>query len=167
MSRPPQAFLLTGAVGICIGLTTAMVIVPRSATGYPTTTVSSGVNPVVSVGGAIYIPSSGTSITPISAPADQDLIITDVVLGITNTYSSDCDANFQVELGDGSTTLGQFAVGYPNLDKAQLHNETISFSSGIRIAAGDALHVSVTSPWVSCGYVHTLNYTVSGYHAQP
>lgn len=162
--RSPQP-LLTGAIGLAIGLTIAIAITPQTATGYPTAAVSTGINPVVSTGGSIM--GSVGSATAITAPADQDLVITDIVLGVTNTYSYDCEGNFVVEASSAGTPLGQFAVGHPNLDQAQLRSEVISLRSGLRVAAGASLDLTLSAPYRACGDLHTLHYTISGYHAQP
>ncbi len=164
MTKSFQQPILTGAIGISIGLFLTLLLMPRAATGYPTTTVSMGQNPVVSVGGTL---SEGGTTSVFTAPADQDLIITDVVFGVTNTYSYYCDGNFQVQLHRGSEHVAQFAVGHPNLDQSQLRNEVISLNSGIRISAGEALDLSFNRAWRDCGDFHTLNYTLSGYYAQP
>jgi hypothetical protein len=162
----PTPTLLTGAIGLGLGIGLAVAVVPRVATGYPATAVSTGANPVVSAGGLISVDSSETAI---SADTGQDVVITDLVMGITNTYSYYCEANFQVSatLADG-TVVGRFAVGMPNLDQSQLRNEIVSFRSGLRVPAGDSLTLSLTAPWRDCGdSYYTLNYTVSGYQAQP
>ena len=137
----------------------------NNAIGYPVSTTSLGANPIVSTGGTVSINSVSTATT---APPNQDLIITDVVLGVTNSYSYYCEANFQVVLTtSGGASLGNFVVGHPNLDASQLRNEVISLRSGLRVPANESVQVAINNIWKDCGNYYTLNYTLTGYLAQP
>jgi len=140
-------------------------VASSEAVGYPSgPAVSTGTNPVISQGGVL--PLGGTS-TVLTAPADQDIVVTDVVLGVTNaTYY--CEGSFEVAATVGSELKGQFAVGAPNLEQAQLKNETISLRSGMRVTAGSSLNLEFSHTYRDCGDGYfRLNYTVSGYYAQP
>jgi hypothetical protein len=140
-------------------------VASSEAVGYPSgPTVSTGANPVISQGGVLLL---GGTDTVLTAPADQDIVVTDIVLGVTNaTYY--CEGSFQVAAMVGSELKGQFAVGTPNLEQGQIRNEIISLNSGIRVPAGSSLNLEFNYHYRDCSdSSFRLNYTASGYYAQP
>ncbi len=150
------------------------------AIGYPAgATVSLGVNPVVSQGGSMNIPyASSTSAELITAPSDQDLIITDLVLdGAANSQS--CVEQWRVDLTLPGSTLASISVS-PKFRHYVGHSYTadnnfdgaqhLQLRSGIRIPAGATAQLEASPYHYSgCGTSRTaeLIWTVSGYYAQP
>jgi len=141
----------------------------RDAAGYPAgPSISYGSVPVISSGGTL----NGTTVeTPLTAPSDQALIITDVVLSASDSQY-DCRGSVTVSVSDGSETLGNFVVGlgvntynysvYQPISNTQL-------SSGIRIAPGSTLQIQSSEhrTWSCSGSGMEVQYTLSGYYAQP
>ena len=128
------------------------------AIGYPSgTTVSMGENPVWSVGGEHNTSAPHIVIT---APDDQDAVVTDVVL------SFDCGScSPQVDLKAGGQTLGSYAYRHmEHYGASRSHTSspfpiTHSYRSGLHVPAGESLTIQVSS--------NSVNYSLSGYHAQP
>jgi hypothetical protein len=142
--------ILTTGLAICLGAFGAVAILPTVAIGYPAgSAVSMGSNPIHSWGGIT------ASADVLTAPSEQDLVITDVTL----TCNSTCDTRVQLQRSDG-TSVGMFWVSggygssYDSLSIQQM------FSSGLRIPAGQALSLISSSG-------AQVAYTLSGYQAQP
>jgi hypothetical protein len=147
-----------------------------SAIGYPAgAAVSSGTNPVVSAGGTV---SWGSSTDLFTAPVDQDLVITDIVLsGNTSRYS--CKAQAWVHLETDSRTLGEFSVGTPVMVTSSWmssggeSNLVVDFESGLRLPAGETARLRVTTSGMAfdCSASDpshvVVNYAIGGYLAQP
>jgi hypothetical protein len=143
---------LLATMAVALGLSLSSL----PATGYPAgATVSLGSNPLWSEGGTI---GSGTTDLPIvTAPADQALVVTDLLV------SGECNScNVQVVLKAGSRTIGSvrlysYATGgnYSSSPRWIGH----SFSSGLVVPAGETLTMSTTE--------YRIDYTLSGYYAQP
>ena len=128
------------------------------AIGYPSgTTVSMGENPVWSVGGQH---SSSAPHIVITAPDDQDAVVTDVVLSFG---CGSCTS--QVDLKAGGQNLGSFM--YRQLEHygaSRSHTSTPvpiahSYRSGLHVPAGESLTIEVS--------YSAVNYSLSGYYAQP
>ncbi len=138
------------------------------AIGYPATgATGADRNPIVSAGGTV----SGSSVVPIlTAPADQDIVITDVILGARDHYS--CMAQAQVSITDGATVLGSFAIGLntqrPDYTIYKPH-VAARLESGILIQAGMPVELQIhhTGGLHCDGGLMEIDYTVSGYLAQP
>ena len=166
---------LIAALALCLGITLAS----SEAIGYPAgSAISFRDNPVVSIGGTAY--SGEAAKILFTAPADQDLVITDVVLGSTSNLV--CQRTHKTEISSSSgDVLGQYetASGYTKTwgsgwgassdGRAVSH----SYSAGLRVAAGDTLLVGVVQTGAystdSCDseHSHGVRYSVSGYHSQP
>jgi hypothetical protein len=147
-----------------------------SAIGYPSTgAVSLGANPVFSVGGAIYHASDDIVVT---APIDQDLVVTDAVL--TSSTDTRCKRAHRTTLTLSSgATVGRIQGNSPVYDA--YGNGTTSdpgsagtyhFESGIRIPAGESLTMAVSQRWqygADCdsATAYGVYYLFSGYEAQP
>ncbi len=144
------------------------------AVGYPAgAVVSAGANPIVSVGGEVRHASSTDLLT---APSDQDIILTDLVL--TSWSDMDCKRSHQSRLILSSgTVVGEFetnsgnAMRYYDYDSDSGLSISHSFSSGLRVPAGETLSLEVnqTGNFGSCdsGGGYGVRYAVSGYQAQP
>jgi hypothetical protein len=153
--------IATLAIGLGFSLASS------DAVGYPAgAAVSMGGNPVVSFGGTRN--SAGTdAIGP--APADQDLVITDIYLsgnGVHSTYHA-CRWTVSLESETG-VTLGVFKTwSQVNYASNSIGNENIfvPLQSGVRVPAGESLSLVVAQD--SGGTSCSIAYTLSGYHAQP
>ena len=171
---------LTTVLALGLGATLTHALTPSTAAGYPAgASVSYGGNPVVSSAGTVALGSSESALT---APAGQDLVITDAILSVSSSAGSCMGAvDFTLQLSDG-TALGHFtsdvsgyhewidgyryaAYGYTSgTDPTQ----AVHFASGIRVPAGETVDVRVTGRAIRCSAGNvSARYTLSGYLAQP
>jgi len=169
-----------------LGLITVLAIglgyslASSNAAGYPAgPVVSMGSNPIVSSGGSLSIPyGSAASTGLVTAPADQDLIITDLVLD-GGTDSLSCIEHWRVDLTIPGETLASSSVS-PRYRVRSDYNYSVDnnfegashlrLQSGIRIPAGTTAQIEASSYLVSgCGTSRSgeLIWTMSGYYAQP
>ena len=144
---------LIAALAIGLGYTLSSA----QAVGYPAgAAVSYGANPVVSVGGLI----DDATITLISAPADQDLVITDLLLTM---YVGNCNSSITLTNSAGDTVAQVRLKGVEHRggdDAAHwLSSVEHSFKSGIPVPAGENLNMTEGG---SCD----VAYTASGYYAR-
>lgn len=163
-----QLFTIVGlAAGL--GATLTMALQAKTAVGYPAgASVSAGSNPVVSAGGHFDGPGLAS---PLSATADQALIITDVILSASDV-DTDCLASTSVTITDGTSVLAQFSVGV-SFDSRSYDNWSpqlnAQLGSGIRIAPGRTMEIQATERYQR--YCNDggldIDWTVSGYYAQP
>jgi hypothetical protein len=139
------------------------------AIGYPGSGATGAArNPIVSAGGTV----SGSSVVPLLlAPPDQDIVITDVVLGARD-HGYSCMAQAQVSITDGATVLGSFAIAlstqhsdYTTYDS----HVTARLESGMLIRAGMPVELQIhhTGGAYCDGGLMEIDYTVSGYLSQP
>lgn len=138
-SRFQLGLIATLSVGLGFSLSSSEAI------GYPAAAVSMGSNPVWSVGGT---PSATETLT---APADQDMIITDV-------HMSNTDGHWlHLEMFLDGVSIAGFASENSN------HRIASPFRSGIRVPAGETLTMHFS------GYygLSSVRHTISGYYAQP
>jgi len=121
--------------------------------------VSTGTNPIFSFGGVV---SSDTS-TVFTAPSDQMMIITDVVLTMN---SSSCTARVNLETASGNISNFKLHSNYVNNNGWGNPSGTAptvvahSFRSGIPVLVGDSLQ------FVESGGC-SVAYSLSGYYAHP
>jgi len=162
-SRFQLGLIATLAVGLGFSLSSSEAI------GYPAgAAVSLGTNPVVSTGGQLV---GSDSATPLTVPSDSSLVITSVALSAFNA-SSGCLANSSVVISDGTDDLARYAVGLGRSSSSYSNYVPIlvaDMSSGIHIPAGATLTMtSQPHYWSGCSSdVLNIEYTVSGYYAQP
>ena len=152
------------------GLGLALSTTP--AIGYPAgSAVSYGSNPIVSSGGLVY---EGGTATVLTAPEDQDVIVTDVLL--SSGSDSYCLRAHQSTLTLSSgTVVGKFdtssawAKQYGDWDSSSGLSVNHTFGSGLRVPAGESLTLSAGAHWSvgSCSGSHGVAYSVSGYQSQP
>ena len=134
-------------------------------------TVSMGSNPIVSFGGSMGVPTTGEVSTELAAPADKDLVLTDMNISGSTNYS-DCSENWPVTFTIDGTTVAVFTTG-PNMLGSNRGDQRFqqTFVSGIRIPAGQTMTMStLRSEWNgSCGWarIAEIRWTFSGYYAQP
>ena len=154
-SRFQLGLIATLAVGLGLSLA------PSDAVGYPAgAAVSYGANPVFSVGGH---PGSSDTTTVLTAPSDQAAIVTDLAITAIG-YDGGMACTTTVTLLDpGGTNSAAYRVASnsgPYTSTFAPTSVVQSFSSGIAVAPGDTLRISVSG---TC----TVSYTLSGYYAQP
>jgi len=155
--------LLTLAAGWAFAVT----MMPSPADGYPGgSTVSTGSNPVVAAGGRLAY--SGETNTVFTAPSDQNIVVTDVVLtGATTTY--DCRGQSRVIISsDSVTTLASFTVDQRGHGSSSTGSISANYTSGLPVLAGESLYIRTEGNFQSCGTAyHHVDYSLAGYHAQP
>ncbi len=164
---------LTTALSLSLGATLTMVLTSQEAIGYPAGTVSTGVNPVVTGGGSMDMPTSGdATATLVTAPEDQDVIITDLAISGTSDTSS-CSERWPVSLRTSTgTNLGEYTAGIGSSNDYSFPGELqLHLLSGIRVPAGESLELSThRNEWGgSCSWSRTATFrwAISGYQAQP
>jgi len=142
---------LTTSLAVGLGAMATMALMPLSAIGYPASgSISLGSNPVQAWAGTV----NHTGATVVTAPSDQDIVVTDLIL----SCNSSCDARASLTRSDG-TLVGSFWVsgGYgSSYDTLSIQYQ---LSSGIPVPAGQSLSISTS--------YDTIAYTLSGYLAQP
>jgi len=153
-------FLVAG-LALALGLSLSV----PDAKGYPAgAAVSLGTNPVFSQGGSVE---RGDADSVLTAPADMDLVITDVSLGIfTNHYYCKQVLGVRLYLVD-ETILARYPIMIDIYRHGGIYNQTVNMQSGIRLPAGEAMLL-----WVESGASEgcsdaRVDYTFSGYYAQP
>ena len=169
---------LTVGLAVCLGAVATIALSPQDAIGYPAgPTVSAGHNPVVSAGGTT---AWNSSVDLFTAPADHDIVITDIVLS-GNTDSHRCKAQAWVKMDSASGTLGEFSVGTPVLytnswvASGGETNLVVDLASGLRLPAGETAQLSVSTEGMNydCDSATSapnrvrVHYAISGYLAQP
>jgi hypothetical protein len=154
-SRFQLGLIATLAVGLGFSLASS------EAVGYPAgAAVSLGTNPVWSVGGN---PGSTDTITALTAPSDQAAIVTDVAItasGYNGGYP--CITTVTLLDPDGTSAAAYRVVSNASPYSSSWGPNSVvqAFSSGVAVAPGDTLRISVAG---NC----TISYTLSGYYAQP
>lgn len=150
---------LFGIAAIIFALGYFMSSLP-SAEAYPQgPSVSLGSNPIFSMGGD----SSGTLLT---VPSDQSIVISDVVLGASGSGSNRnaCTGVVNI-LNSSNTILASFRLSsdtspYYSSQSNIAGQLSHQFGSGILVQPNDSLSIDISG---NC----TINYTISGYYAQP
>jgi len=140
------------------------------AVGYPSgTAISTGVNPVVSASGHIDLSSAThTEVAVMTAPADQDLIITDVVVGMLQN-SDGCRATGHFEVVDSEgNSLANVPIQNPHLANGAINPVQINLDSGLRVPAGRTVDLNWGFVYHYCGFTsYDLDWVLSGYLAAP
>lgn len=157
--RSYGSFLL--ALVACVAL--SVLVTSQQAVGYPAgVAVSTGSNPVVSSGGTLSLDTSAASV--ITAPADQDVVLTDLLVGMS-AHNNNCFAEAVGTIGTSSDPeLAVFSIGR----LAYTAGTSFKLQSGIRIPAGESATLSLRSRYLYClSSNYEVHYTVSGYLAQP
>jgi hypothetical protein len=148
-SRFQLGLIATLAVGLGFSLSSSEAI------GYPAgAAISMGSNPLWAKGGEV----DASSVTVISAPADRDVVVTDVLLTYRN---ANCHPTVSIRTGAGELLAKFFMYQDQDSDKTMQPTTIMhSFSSGLPVAAGGALELQEHD---DCN----VAYTLSGYYAQP
>jgi len=140
-SRFQLGLMATLAVGLGFSLSSS------EAVGYPATAVSMGSNPSWSSAGKTEGYGSETDL--ITAPPDQDAMVTDIYF--STNYSTH---EVKLALDDGSV-VGRYYVHHGAGGEVER-----SLAHGIRIPAGRTLVLQWSSSY-------TILHNVSGYYAHP
>ena len=164
--------LISTSLAFLLGATAILFYSQQKAdAALPGSAISYGQNPVTSIGGTAY---DGETKVLFTAPADQDIIVTDLIL--TSYSDMDCKRNHKSEiiLGSGAV-LGQFET-HSSISRGSYSSSAglavqHAFSSGVRIPANDTLTFVVTQTGAdgSCsgtGANYGVRYMLSGYYAQ-
>ena len=131
-----------------------------SANAYPTNTVSTASNPIFAFGGQTAASSTSTLV---AAPADQRMIITDIVITMVGNNGNDPCYN-RVSIQTGAGNMADFVIAsdtfYQNnyMPPGQISH---SYRSGIPVEPNDSFGIT------NHGSVCTISYSLSGYYAQP
>lgn len=165
----PDTIHLSLITALAIGLGAAMThgLWSNPAAGYPAgSAVSAGSNPVVAQGGRVGY--SGSSETVFTAPADQNIVVTDVVLTGAST-SGDCYGQVGVILSTPSASnLAHFSVDDRTYAQSTSTVVTAHYQSGLPVLAGESLTIRSSGNFRTCGPdFYAVDYSISGYLAQP
>ena len=148
-SRFQLGLIATLAVGLGFSLSSSEAI------GYPAgAAVSTGTNPLWAVGGNHY---PGAAMEIITAPSDQEIVVTDILMTFECTS---CTPTVILKANDTTISRTVFrhyrsGSGYATTSVPLRH----TFSSGLPVPAGQTLTMEVSA--------NSVDYTLSGYYAQP
>lgn len=132
----------------------------KMALAYPESSSSTGSNPIFAFGGTTAASATSTLAT---APSDQRMIITDIVLTISGQANyTPCinRINIQTDAGNKADFV---LVSDTNYNDYYLKPTQVSHSyrSGIPVNPGEIL--GITNHGSTC----TISYSLSGYYAKP
>ena len=179
MSTTRFHLVLTTTLAASLGALSVVALQSPTAVAYPSTgVVSLGSNPVISGGSSLPIPMEGDASSTgfITAPADQDLVITDLILQ-PGTDQMTCMEQWDAQLKLGPDTVAQIRLVTPfYYNQGHVtnthHGEQIALESGIRIPAGQSADFEVQSLYRDGAYCYptrtaSVAVTWSGYLSQP
>ena len=128
------------------------MVASNPAQGHPTgMVVSTGTNPIVNVAGQL---SSSAWVAVLTAPASQDIVVTDLVFSANHSGAGEPE----LRLASTTETVGRYFIfGGSYYGGGPAH---FSLQTGIRIPAGDSLELNINT-------TNYVNYSLSGYYAQP
>lgn len=141
---------LSALATICIALGWTFASSP--AQGHPSgMVVSTGANPIVNAAGQL---SSPAWVTVMTAPTGQDIVLTDLVFSANHSGAGEPE----LRLASTAQTVGRYFIfGGSYYGGGPAH---FSLQTGIRIPAGDSLELNINT-------TNYVNYSLSGYYAQP
>ena len=132
-----------------------------SAQAFPTNTVSTASNPIFAFGGQTAASSTSTLAT---APADQRMIITDIVITLSGRGNQSDPCSNRVSIQTGVGNMAEFMLvsdtfyGDYYLRPTQVSH---SYNSGIPIEPNDSFGIT------NHGSYCAISYSLSGYYAKP
>jgi hypothetical protein len=137
---------------ITVAFTLAWAATTTPATGHPMgAVVSTGSNPIVNAAGRLTDPGFVSIVT---APADQDVVITDLVFSADHSGAGEPE----LRLASTGTVVGRYFIfGGSYHGGGPAH---FALQTGIKIPAGDSLELNIHT-------TNDVNYAISGYYAQP
>lgn len=179
MSTTRFHLVLTTSLATVLGGMSVLALQSGDAIGYPAgSVVSTGSNPVVSGGTSLAVPYYGSvsTIELITAPADQDLVVTDLILQ-PGTDRMSCLEQWDAHVTVESQTLAQFLLVTPFYYSGSYisnthHGDQIHLVSGLRVPAGQSAELQVERNRSDGSYcydtrVASVAVTWTGYLAQP
>jgi hypothetical protein len=139
------------------------------ASGYPAgAAVSLGSNPIRSGAGEIDIPSSVSTGDIVSSTPDQQLVITDVMVGFFQKHNHCRGAGVARLKGSDGVLYGSIPVYSATLGNAASQASQISATSGFLIPTDISIHIDWEWGWRECdSSYYTLAYNLTGYLATP
>ena len=136
----------------------------------PGLSVSLGSNPIRSTAGIIDLGSTMVASAIIAAPADQDLVLTDIAFGIS-TENDDARISGVLSLeGSDGTDYGVYVLQIGRIYDGGGAGGSRQYvgTTGIRIPAGVSVSLSWNTAYSSHGALrHSIAYTLAGYLAKP
>ena len=132
-----------------------------SAQAFPTNTVSTTINPIFAFGGQTSASSTSTLAT---APSDQRMIITDVVITLSGRGNQSDPCSNRVSIQTGVGNMAEFMLvsdtfyGDYYLRPTQVSH---SYRSGIPVEPNDSFGIT------NHGSYCAISYSLSGYYAKP
>ncbi len=153
-------FFTTIGLALALGFTAAHIISMKEAEAYPSgASVSYGSVPLVSAAGSVIAasPVSGA----LTAPSDQAIVLTDVVLTPVRSSATVCQQNVFLSLGSGDVLGQYYLTSFYGISGAAAGQIQHSYSSGLVIPAGDTLDVQAGLS--NC----EVYFSISGYYAEP
>jgi len=159
-----------GAIVLGLGMI-CLAFAPAQSLGHPSgLAVSLGSNPIRSTAGIIDLGVTTLASAVIAAPADQDLVLTDVMLGISTENDDARVSGFVTLQGSDGTDYGVYVLQIGRIYDNGSAGGSRQYvgSTGVRIPAGVSVSLNWTSALSSHGlHRHSIAYTLSGYLAQP
>jgi hypothetical protein len=148
-----------------------LAVAPAQSLGHSSgLAVSLGSNPIRSTAGIIDLGVTTLAGAVISAPTDQDLVLTDVMLGISTENDDARISGFLTLQGSDGTDYGVYVLQIGRIydDGSAGGSRQYVGSTGVRIPAGVTVSLNWTSAFASHGGSrHSIAYTLSGYLAKP
>jgi hypothetical protein len=159
------------SIGFVLVVVSMLGVVPRPALAYPGgTAISSGSNPVRSAAGRLNLATETTATDVLSAPADHDLILTDISLGVPMSSASTSYSGYAEIQGSDGVKYGVYTLTSGRVEIYGTPVGSVQFAgrTGLRIPAG----VSISVNWVFTFNSHSVSnylftYTLAGYLAEP
>jgi hypothetical protein len=128
------------------------IVTSTPAEGHPTgMVVSTGTNPIVNVAGQL---NSAVWVAVLNAPATQDIVVTDLVFSANHSGAGEPE----LRLASSHDTVGRYFIFGGSYHGGGASH--FSLQTGIRIPAGDSLELNINT-------TNYVNYSLSGYYAQP
>jgi len=168
---------LTVFLAVAMGSLLTVSLMPQTAEGYPSlSAVSYGQNPVTSRGGSLNLPYGGEpSVNVITAPLDQDIVVTDLAFSIfSDGYGCSAEA-WEVSIQGIDGLLAMYTVWAAHEQNKSTNytftenfteGRNISMRSGLRIPAGSSATLIANQLKSGCSWrTAALKWTWSGYHA--
>lgn len=159
------------SMGFVLAIVAVLGVVPTPALAYPGgTAISSGSNPVRSAAGRLNLATESTATDVLSAPADHDLILTDISFGLPMRSGYTHYSGYAEIQGSDGVLYGVYTLtsGRVEVYGTPVGSLQFSGSTGVRIPAG----VSISVNWVFTFYNYSpdeflFTYTLAGYLAEP
>ena len=159
-----------GSIIFGLGMT-CLAVAPAQSLGHSSgLSVSLGSNPIRSTAGIIDLGVTPLAAGVISAPEDQDLVLTDLMLGISTENDDARVSGFVTLQGSDGTDYGVYVLQLGRIydDGSSGGSRQYVGSTGVRIPAGVSVSLNWTSAYTSHGLSrHSIAYTLSGYLAKP